>query len=222
MPTMRVFKSHLFFKIHNLIKRQKSFFKISVAESTNDQSNLRGRMIERPGARRRPQDQVPSKVPSRKGWAKNNKYQRGAGPGGQDLQVPLKTNKIKSGQRQGGRGRRALPRPIGLNPVAGCVPPFFPSVLNSKWKALAEGFGCKTKTINTGYLCPAAETRAPLDRQMGVGLGVVLLQTAQNKNNTRPECSGVSWTSPDDQPDAHKRMLVRALSTQKQYTPEMF
>ena len=138
VSAMRVFKSHSFLKIHNLIKRQKSFFKISVAESTNDQSNLRGRMIERPGARRRPQDQVPSKVPSRKGWAKNNKYQREAGPEGQDLQVPLKTSKIKSGQRQGGRGRRALPRPIGLNPVTGCVPPFFPFCLEQQMKSFGR------------------------------------------------------------------------------------
>ena len=123
-------------------------------------------------------NQVPSKVPSMKGWAKD---QREAGPEGQDLQVPLKTDKIKSGHRRDGRDRHTLPRPIGLNPVAGCVPPFFPSVLNSKWKALAEGFGYKTKTINTGYLCPVAEARAPLDRQMGVGLGVLCSRPLKTK-----------------------------------------
>ena len=72
----------------------------------------------------------------------------------------------------------------------------------------------KNKTIHTGYLCPAAEAHAPLDRQMGVGLGV-LLQTAPNKNKMRPEYSGASLAPQGDQPDAHKRMLVRAHLTTK-------
>ena len=33
---------------------------------------------------------------------------------------------------------------------------------------------------------------------------------SNQKNKMRPECSDASGTSRDDQPDAHKRMLVQA------------
>ena len=81
-----------------------------------------------------------------------------------------------------------------------------------------ESFGrrirLQNKTINTGYLCPVAEARAPLGRQMELDSEIFALDRSKQKQNA-PEYSGANWTSRDDQPDAHKRMLVRALLTNK-------
>ena len=101
-----------------------------------------------------------------------------------------------------------MPRPIGLNPATGCVPPFFSLLFrtvngklqpkdlakkqNNKHRLSVPGSGSafptrpakrnyQTKTINTGYLCPVAEARAPRDRQMGVGLGVFCSRSLEIK-----------------------------------------
>ena len=58
---------------------------------------------------------------------------------------------------------------------------------------------------NTGYLCPVAEARAPLDRQMGVGLGVFCSRSLETKTNA----PGIFWCEldvtgrPAKRPQAH-------------------